>query len=135
MKTLQFLFRGLLTSMIFVSCNNESSEIVVQDEQQNSVSIDKKEIAFNFITLMKNDAFKKETLDALNNQKPSVLLSKILKKSASYVNDEKAYQKLLKQSTSLEKKASSKKAPEKIEILEVWLHNPQKRKNLSNVLF
>ena len=83
MKTLQFLFRGLLTSMIFVSCNNESSEIVVQDEQQNSVSIDKKEIAFNFITLMKNDAFKKETLDALNNQKPSVLLSKILKTQKS----------------------------------------------------
>ncbi|WP_440880379.1 DUF3103 family protein [Tenacibaculum sp. C7A-26P2] len=135
MKTLQFLFRGLLTSMIFVSCNNESSEIVTQDEQQNSISINKKEIAFNLITLMKNDAFKNETLNALNNQKPSVLLSKILKKSASYVNDEKAYQKLLKQSTSLEKKASSKKAPEKIEILEVWLHNPQKRKNLSNVLF
>ncbi|CAM1372140.1 DUF3103 family protein [Tenacibaculum xiamenense] len=134
MKTLQFLFRSLLVSLLIISCT-DSTELSPEEEQLNSESVNKKEIALELISLMKNEKFKETTLELLRNQKNGVLLSEVLSKNTSYVDDQSSFRKLSKQSSELEKNAVSEEAPDKIEILEIWMHNPKGNTDFSNLLF
>ncbi|SEC83567.1 Protein of unknown function [Tenacibaculum sp. MAR_2009_124] len=134
MKTFQFLYRSLLVSLLIISCT-DSAELLQQEELLNTTDVNKKEIALEFIDLMKNKKFKKRTLELLKNEKVGVLLSEILNKNSSHINDQSAFIKLSKKSAELERKAISEEAPEKIEILEIWLHNPKGDTDFSNLLF
>ncbi|MDE1205921.1 DUF3103 family protein [Tenacibaculum larymnensis] len=138
MKNPRILLGALLVSMLFMSCNNSeeligNSENIVQEELSNSVN--KKEITMQFIDLMKNQSFKEKTLELLNNQQPSVGMAKILEQTSDFVSNEESYKKLRSKTTMLEGRASKEAAPEKIEILEVWMHNGERVENFSNVLF
>ena len=134
MKTFQFLFRSLLVSLLIISCT-DSTELSPQEEELNSDSVNKKEIALEFISLMKNEKFKETTLELLRNQKKSILLSEVLSKNISNIDDQNSFRKLSKQSSELEKNAVSEEAPDKIEILEIWMHNPKANTDFSNLLF
>ncbi|XRE43895.1 hypothetical protein ACIVBQ_002099 [Tenacibaculum discolor] len=138
MKNPRILLGALFVSMLFMSCNNSeeligNSENIVQEELSNSVN--KKEITMQFIDLMKNQSFKEKTLELLNNQQPSVGMAKILEQTSDFVSNEESYKKLSSKTTMLEGRASKEAAPEKIEILEVWMHNGERIENFSNVLF
>ncbi|WP_440120908.1 DUF3103 family protein [Tenacibaculum sp. Ill] len=138
MKNPRILLGALLVSMLFMNCNNSeeligNSENIVQEELSNSVN--KKEITMQFIDLMKNQSFKEKTLELLNNQQPSVGMAKILEQTSDFVSNEESYKKLRSKTTMLEGRASKEVAPEKIEILEVWMHNGERIENFSNVLF
>ncbi|WP_425657577.1 DUF3103 family protein [Tenacibaculum ascidiaceicola] len=138
MKTPRILLGALFASMLFMSCNSseeliENPENIVQEELSNSVN--KKEITMQFIDLMKNQSFKEATVEMLKNQQPSVAMSKILERTSDLVSTEKAYKLLSSKTMMLEGRASKGAAPEKIEILEVWMHNGKNMGDFSDVLF
>lgn len=138
MKTPRILLGALFASMLFMSCNSseeliENPENIVQEELSNSVN--KKEITMQFIDLMKNQSFKEATVEMLKNQQPSVAMSKILERTSDLVSTEKAYKLLSSKTMMLEGRASKGAAPEKIEILEVWMHNEKNMGDFSDVLF
>ena len=137
MKIPRFLLKTLLVSLLLVSCNssdelNTQSDVVEQVELN---SVNKEEITLKFIDLMQNKKFKEITLSLLKNQKPSVIMSEILEKTAEFVNGQESFKSLVKKTSALEKKANSKEAPDKIEIVEVWMSNPKNNLDFSNVLF
>lgn len=138
MKTPRILFGALLASMLFIGCNNSEELVTGSDnlvEQQTSDLVNKKEAAFQFIDLMKNQSFKEKTVELLINQQPSVSMSKILEQTSEFVGSEEAYKSLASKTTMLESRASKDAAPDKIEILEVWMHNGKRIDDFSNVLF
>ncbi|TDQ30151.1 DUF3103 family protein [Tenacibaculum caenipelagi] len=137
MKTPRFLLKTLLVSLFVVSCNS-SDELNTQLEASEQVElnlVNKEEIALKFIDLMQNKDFKEVTLDLLKNQKPSVVMSDILEKTSEFVENQESFKSLVKETNTLEKKASQDEAPEKIEIVEVWMNNPKGNLDFSNVLF
>lgn len=83
---------------------------------------------------MKNQNFQSKTLHLLERQEPSVALSKVLKESADFVGKMTSYQDLTQKAQKLESLAYSE-APDKIEILELWMLNSTKTNDFSNVLF
>ena len=138
MKTPRILFGALLASMLFIGCNNSEELVTGPDnlvEQQTSDLVNKKEAAFQFIDLMKNQSFKEKAVELLINQQPSVSMSKILEQTSEFVGSEEAYKSLASKTTMLESRASKDAAPDKIEILEVWMHNGKRIDDFSNVLF
>ncbi|MGG8495494.1 DUF3103 family protein [Tenacibaculum sp. TC6] len=137
MKTPRFLLKTLLVSLLVVSCNS-SDELNTQSDVSEQIelnSVNKEEITLKFIDLMQNKKFKETTLGLLKNQKPSVIMSEILEKTAEFVNGQESFKSLVKKTSALEKKANSKEAPDKIEIVEVWMSNPKNNLDFSNVLF
>ncbi|MCF2873464.1 MULTISPECIES: DUF3103 family protein [unclassified Tenacibaculum] len=134
MRIPRFLVKALLASVLLVNCTN-SNELDTPNQQAELDEVNKKEVAFKFIDLMKNQDFMNKTVSMLEAQQPSVALSKILDETKSIVGNEEAYKSLSTQTTTLEERANADLAPEKIEILEVWMHNPKKKLDFSKVLF
>ncbi|MCH2032453.1 MAG: DUF3103 domain-containing protein [Tenacibaculum sp.] len=136
MRFPRILFAGIIASAVLSSCSNSEE---LSNQQENSFlhvekQVDKKEIAFNLIDLMKNQNFQSKTLHLLELQEPSVALSKVLKESADCVGKMTSYQDLTQKAQKLESLAYSE-APDKIEILELWMLNSTKTNDFSNVLF
>ena len=134
MRIPRFLVKALLASMLLVNCTN-SDELELPNQQTELNEVNKKEVAFKFIDLMRNQEFKDKTIEMLKDQQPSVALSKILEETKSVVGNEKSFKSLSLQTANLEEKANGTIAPEKIEILEVWMHNSKNVSDFSNVLF
>lgn len=135
MRIPRFLLKSLLASLLLVGCES-SNELNTQAETSGEAnSVNKKEVAFKFIDLMKKKDFKDVALNLLKEQQPSVVMSEILQKTAGSVGNEVSYISLLQQTTTLKKRANAEEAPDKIEILEVWMHNPKGNVDFSNVLF
>ncbi|WP_428740798.1 DUF3103 family protein [Tenacibaculum sp.] len=137
MKTPRFLLKTLLVSLFVVSCNS-SDELNTQlepSEQAELNLVNKEEVALKFIDLMQNKDFEKVTLELLKNQKPSVVMSDILEKTSEFVQNQESYKSLVKETSTLEKRANQEEAPDKIEIVEVWMNNPKGNIDFSNVLF
>ncbi|WP_299161385.1 DUF3103 family protein [uncultured Tenacibaculum sp.] len=134
MRIPRFLVKALVASVLLVSCTN-SNELETPNQQVELNEVNKKEVAFKFIDLMKNQEFKDKAIEMLKAQQPSVVLSKILEETKSIVGNEKSFKELTIQSATLESRSDADIAPEKIEILEVWMHNPKKVSDFSNVLF
>ncbi|MFL0204428.1 DUF3103 family protein [Tenacibaculum maritimum] len=135
MKTLQTLMKTLVVSLLLVGCNN-SDELTVLDQKLETNSINKKEVTLDFIDLMKDVAFKDMTLGLLKEQKPSVVMSKILEEGAKTgAVHQKAYNSLSKRATQSESRSVAESDSDKLEILEVWMHNPKNNVDFSNVLF
>lgn len=137
MKIPRFLLKTLLVSLLLVSCNS-SDELNTQSDVSEQIElnlVNKEEITLKFIDLMQNKKFKETTLGLLKTQKPSVIMSEILEKTAEFVNGQESFKSLVKKTSALEKKANSKEAPDKIEIVEVWMSNPKNNLDFSNVLF
>ncbi len=136
MRFPRILFAGIIASVVLSSCSNSEE---LNNQQENSFlhvekQVDKKEIAFNLIDLMKNQNFQSKTLHLLERQEPSVALSKVLKESADFVGKMTSYQDLTQKAQKLESLAHSE-SPDKIEILELWMLNSTKTNDFSNVLF
>ncbi|WP_272150049.1 DUF3103 family protein [Tenacibaculum aiptasiae] len=134
MRIPRFLVKALLASVLLVNCTN-SNELDTPNQQLELNEVNKKEVAFKFIDLMKNQEFMGKTIEMLKAQQPSVALSEILDETKTIVGNEEAYKSLFTQTTTLEERASADVAPNKIQILEVWMHNPTKKLDFSNVLF
>ena len=138
MRMPRILLQTLFVSLFVVSCsNNEEAVLETPSETIETLAneVDKKEITFQFIDLMKNENFENTTIDLLKQQQPSVAMSKVLEATSQFTSNSDTYQQLSKKTTTLEAIASAEEAPDKIEILEVWMHNPEKFTNLSDVLF
>ena len=137
MKTPRFLLKTLLVLLFVVSCNSsdELNNQLEPSEQAELNSVNKEEVALKFIDLMQNKDFEKVTLELLKNQKPSVVMSDILEKTSEFVQNQESYKSLVKETRTLEKKANQEEAPDKIEIVEVWMNNPKGNLDFSNVLF
>ena len=125
-----------IASILLVSCNN-SEELTKEptNELSNLNLVNKKDVTLDFIDLMNNEDFKNVTLEMLSKQKPSVELSEILDKTSGFVSEKQSFKNLNKKTLELEGNATAEVAPEKIEIIEVWLHNPKKTSITNNVLF
>lgn len=135
MRIPRILLGITIASTLLVSCNN--SEELTQNPTNELADlnlVNKKEVTLDFIDLMNNENFKKVTLEMLSKQKPSVELSKILENASNFVSEEVSFKELKNQTITLEAKASAEVAPEKIEILEVWMHNPSEV-NSKDLLF
>ncbi|WP_299107444.1 DUF3103 family protein [uncultured Tenacibaculum sp.] len=126
MRIPRILLGMAIASILLVSCNN-SEELTKNptNELSNLDLVNKKEVTLDFIDLMKNDDFKKVTLEMLSKQKPSVEMSKILDGASGFVSEQKAFKDLDNKTSELKSKANAETAPEKIEILEVWMHLPE----------
>lgn len=136
MRFPRILFAGIIASTVMSSCSN-SEELNYQSESgllNVDQQVNKKEVALELIDLMKNQSFKTKTLHLLENQEPSVPLSKVLNESASFVGKSTSYQNLATKASQLESFANEG-TPDKIEILELWMLNSNKTKDFSNVLF
>lgn len=136
MRFPRILFAGIIASTVMSSCSN-SEELNYQSESgllNVDQQVNKKEVALELIDLMKNQSFKTKTLHLLENQEPSVPLSKVLDESASFVGKSTSYQNLATKASKLESFANEG-TPDKIEILELWMLNSNKTKDFSNVLF
>ncbi|CAL2075956.1 DUF3103 family protein [Tenacibaculum sp. 190524A05c] len=136
MRFPRILLAGVIASVVLSSCTNSED---LNPQLENSLldlnqQVDKKQVAFDLIDLMKNQSFKTNTLHLLEHQEPSVAMSKVLSESKASVEKMKSYQELLKKTTYLES-VSSEEAPDKIEILELWMMNSKKSKDFSNILF
>ena len=127
MRIPRILLGMAIASILLVSCNN-SEELAKNptNELSDSNLVNKKEVTLDFIDLMNNENFKKVALEMLSKQKPSVELSKILENTSGFISENEAFKELQSTTTTLEAKSSAEIAPEKIEILEVWMHNPTK---------
>ena len=137
MKTPRFLLKTLLVSLFVVSCNS-SDELNTQPEASEQAElnlVNKEEVALKFIDLMQNKDFEEVTLELLKKQKPSVVMSDILKKTSEFVQNQESYKSLVKETSTLEKRANQEEMPDKIEIVEVWMNNPEGNLDFSNVLF
>ena len=136
MRFPRILFAGIIASTVMSSCSN-SEELNYQSESgllNVDQQVNKKEVALELIDLMKNQSFKTKTLHLLENQEPSVPLSKVLDETASFVGKSTSYQNLATKASKLESFANEG-TPDKIEILELWMLNSNKTKDFSNVLF
>ncbi|CAL2103580.1 DUF3103 family lipoprotein precursor [Tenacibaculum sp. 190130A14a] len=136
MRIPRILLGMAIASILLVSCNN-SEELTKNptNELADVNLVNKKEVTLDFIDLMNNENFKKVTLEMLSKQQPSVELSKILDKTSNFVSEEQSFKNLEKKTDELERNASAEFAPEKIEILEVWMHNPKAVTTSSELLF
>ncbi len=136
MRIPQFLLKSLAVSLIMVGCNNTDelqTSGVAQDASTNQVN--KSEVALKLIDLMKNNEFKNSTFRLLEKQAPSVSMTKILDAAPTSLEQTANFKALEAQATDLERKANLEEAPDKIEILEVWMHNPKGNQDFSNLLF
>ncbi|WP_299617203.1 DUF3103 family protein [uncultured Tenacibaculum sp.] len=136
MKFPRILIKALIASTLLTNCNN-SDETNIQSDDLTTItpnSVNKREVTMKFIDLMKNQNFKNKTISLLENQKPSIPLSKVLNETSEFVGQQKSYTNLVSETTKLET-FSENEAPEKIEILEVWMHNSNETTDFSNVLF
>jgi hypothetical protein len=122
-------------SLLITSCNSSDELVENQTALFDSNSVNKKEVTFEFIDLMKNKSFKSKTLTMLSKQKPSVKMSNILEEATGASLKRESFNRLSVLTNELEKKADSDNSPDKIEILEVWLHNPKKELNVDELLF
>ncbi|CAL2104843.1 conserved exported hypothetical protein [Tenacibaculum sp. 190524A02b] len=138
MRVPRILLKLILASMLITSCNS-SDDLTTNNQNSTTVLspnlVDKKEVAFQFIDLMRNQDFKKTTLDLLSNQKPSVAMTTILEKTSSFVSETSSFKSLSTKTNNLEKKAAKVENADKIEILEVWMHNANKKINSKDLLF
>ncbi|CAL2074531.1 DUF3103 family protein [Tenacibaculum sp. 190524A02b] len=138
MRVPRILLKLILASMLITSCNS-SDDLTTNNQNSTTVLspnlVDKKEVAFQFIDLMRNQDFKKTTLDLLSNQKPSVAMTTILEKTSSFVSETSSFKSLSTKTNNLEKKAAKGENADKIEILEVWMHNASKKINSKDLLF
>lgn len=135
MRIPRILLKTLIVSLLITSCNSSDELVENQAALFDSNSVNKKEVTFEFIDLMKNKSFKSKTLTMLSKQKPSVKMSNILEEATGASLKRESFNKLSVLTNELEKKADSDNAPDKIEILEVWLHNPKKELNVDELLF
>ncbi|WP_299711875.1 DUF3103 family protein [uncultured Tenacibaculum sp.] len=136
MKFPRILIKALIASTLLTNCNN-SDETNIQSDDLTTItpnSVNKREVTMKFIDLMKNQNFKNKTISLLENQKPSIPLSKVLNETSEFVGQQQSYTNLVSETTKLET-FSENEAPEKIEILEVWMHNSNETTDFSNVLF
>ncbi|WP_299834389.1 DUF3103 family protein [uncultured Tenacibaculum sp.] len=136
MKFPRILIKALIASTLLTNCNN-SDETNIQSDDLTTItpnSVNKREVTMKFIDLMKNQNFKNKTISLLENQKPSIPLSKVLNETSEFVGQQQSYTKLVSETTKLETFLENE-APEKIEILEVWMHNSNETTDFSNVLF
>ncbi|CAL2078369.1 conserved exported protein of unknown function [Tenacibaculum sp. 190524A02b] len=138
MRIPRILLKLILASMLITSCNS-SDDLTTNNQNSTTVLspnlVDKKEVAFQFIDLMRNQDFKKTTLDLLSNQKPSVAMTTILEKTSSFVSETSSFKSLSTKTNNLERKAAKGENADKIEILEVWMHNANKKINSKDLLF
>ncbi|WP_431164904.1 DUF3103 family protein [Tenacibaculum halocynthiae] len=135
MRIPRILLKTLLVSLLITSCNSSDELVENQAVLLESNSVNKKEVTFEFIDLMKNKSFKSKTLNMLSRQKPSVKMSNILDETTGLSLKSESFNRLSTLTNKLEEKADSDNAPDKIEILEVWLHNPKKDMNVDELLF
>ncbi|SEE33648.1 Protein of unknown function [Tenacibaculum sp. MAR_2010_89] len=135
MRIPRILLKTLLVSLLITSCNSSDELVENQAVLLESNSVNKKEVTFEFIDLMKNKSFKSKTLNMLSRQKPSVKMSNILDETIGLSLKSESFNRLSTLTNKLEEKADSDNAPDKIEILEVWLHNPKKDMNVDELLF
>ncbi|CAM1345546.1 DUF3103 family protein [Tenacibaculum amylolyticum] len=136
MRFPRILLSTIVATTLITSCNN-SEDLNLEPQSivpETSTSVNKKNVTMEFIDLMNNKDFRSTTLGLLKKQQPSVPLSKILNETSSFVEQEKPYQDLLAETNKLETFAKGAQ-PEKIEILEVWMHRPDQFTDMSNVLF
>ena len=136
MKFPRILIKALIASTLLTNCNNSDETNIQSDDLIATTpnSVNKREVTMKFIDLMKNQNFKNKTISLLENQKPSIPLSKVLNETSEFVGQQQSYTKLVSETTKLET-FSENEAPEKIEILEVWMHNSNETTDFSNVLF
>lgn len=135
MKFPRILITALIASVFLTSCNN-SNDLPVQSESLTDGSaslVHKRQVTMEFIDLMQNQNFKSKTINLLEHQQPSVALSKVLNETSEFVNQNKAYRSLVSEAAKSE--TFSEELPEKVEILEVWMHNSNETTDFSNVLF
>lgn len=136
MRFPRILLSTIVAATLITACSDsEDSNLETQSiAPETSEFVNKKNVTMEFIDLMNNQNFRSTTLDLLKKQQPSVPLSKILNVTSSFVENEEPYQELLAQTNKLETFAKGMQ-PEKIEILEVWMHRPDQFTDMSNVLF
>lgn len=133
MRFPRVLLGAIIASTLLVSCN-QSEGLQENVTPESSALVNKRQVTFEFIDLMKNQQFSNKAINLLKKQEPSVALTKILNETSQFVQGEESYQKLVSKTDKLAASAKGA-APEKIEILEVWMHNGKAIKDLSNVLF
>ncbi|WP_442265450.1 DUF3103 family protein [Tenacibaculum sp. ZS6-P6] len=136
MKFPRILIKAVIASALLTNCNNSNDLNPEPDTLgfESSSLTKKREITLEFIDLMQNQNFKNKTISLLKNQEPSVLLSKILNENSEFVSQKKTYSNLVSEATKSET-FSENEMPEKIEVLEVWMHNSNETSDFSNVLF